>query len=159
MVIAVVIMVIVVVIFAPVVVAISTVFIDFAAGQKRRRHHPQEHEKNRPSSSHDWVSFFKNPVDSALPRWQFHSGGLAVFQRKWDASMRGDDNVQGQKSLPPNHFIDSPIGYRYSPKTHRDPVFFGRFFPGAARSCVAGPAGQPPRLISAVVTKLPISCN
>ena len=82
-----------------------------------------------------------------------------VLKRKWDASMRGDDNVQGQKSLPPNHFIDSPIGYRYSPKTDRDPVFFGRFFPGAARSCVAGPAGQPPRLISAVVTKLPISCN
>jgi len=152
-------MVIVMMVIAPVVVAIATVFIDFTAGQKRRRHHPQENEKNWPSSSHDWVSFLKNPVDSALPRWQFRSGGLAVFKRKWDASRSDDDNVQSQKSLPPNHFIDSPIGYRYSPKTHRDPVFSGDFFPGAARSRVAGPAGQPPRLISADVTKLPISCN
>lgn len=35
--------------------------------------------------------------------------------------------VQMQKSLPPHHFIDSPIGYRYSPKAHRDPVFWAVF--------------------------------
>ena len=52
-------MVIVMMVFAPVVVAIPTVFVDFTAGQKRRRHYPQKHEKNRPSSSHDWVSFFQ----------------------------------------------------------------------------------------------------
>ncbi len=51
-----------------------------------------------------------------------------MFQRKWDASRSDEDNVRAQKSLPPNHFIDSPIGYRYSPKTHRDPVFSGDFF-------------------------------